>query len=311
MAKIVVTGGAGFVGSHVVEELIGQGGHELHVIDDLSSGTVDNLFPQVTFHKLDIRSEKLPELLLAINPDAIVHTAAQMSVRLSMEDPVFDTDVNVKGLVNILHAFKGKKMPYLAFTSTGGAIYGEQDSFPAPETHPIRPASVYGLAKRVSELYLDLWARVYGLRFAALRLGNVYGPRQNPHGEAGVVAIFCKKILAGQGCTINGSGEQTRDFVYVKDVARAIVLAVSGKVCGTFNIGTGKEASVNELYSMISESLASKAKAAYGPPAAGEQMRSCIDASLALKTFGWKPLVTVKEGIQKTADWFRHAAGKQ
>lgn len=304
MAKIVVTGGAGFIGSHIVEAFL-KGGHQITVIDDLSSGSRDNLFPGVEFLELDIRSEKTREALAKISPDVVVHTAAQMSVRKSMEDPTFDAQVNVVGLVNILQAFELKKLPFFVFLSTGGAIYGEQETFPAREDHPLKPASIYGLAKHVGEEYLEFWHREFGLSYAALRLGNVYGPRQSPHGEAGVVAIFNKKLIAGDVPVINGTGEQTRDYVYVKDVARAVESVSTRSVTGTYNIGTGRETSVNTLYQMIIKGLGSSVQPAYGAAKAGEQMRSSIDASAALKAFGWKPEVSLEVGCQETSDWFR------
>lgn len=307
MANVVVTGGAGFIGSHIVDQLLAAG-HQVQVIDDLSSGQESNLAKGVKLHKLDIRSEQARALLAQIMPDFLVHTAAQISVRLSMEDPVFDAHVNVVGLVNLLHAFRGKKLPHVVFTSTGGAIYGEQDYHPADESHPNRPTSVYGLAKRVGEMYLDFWARELKLSYTALRLANVYGPRQNPHGEAGVVAIFCQKLLQGKVPVINGTGQQTRDFVYVEDVARAVRLVCESRVTGTYNIGTSKETSVNELYAAICAGLASDVKPQYGQAKEGEQMRSSISANAALKAFGWKPEVQLNEGVQRTAQWFRRAA---
>jgi UDP-glucose 4-epimerase len=304
MARIVVTGGAGFIGSHIVEGFL-SAGHSVTVIDNLSSGVRENLFPQAEFVEIDIRSKEVRDVLRKAAPDIVVHTAAQMSVRMSMEDPTFDADVNVVGLVNILQSFETGKLPFFVFLSTGGAIYGEQDSFPAPENHPLRPTSIYGLAKRVGELYLEFWGRELGLKHAELRLGNVYGPRQNPHGEAGVVAIFNKKLIAGETPTINGSGEQTRDFVYVKDVARAVQTVSEKQVQGIFNIGTGRETSVNMLYAMIIKALGSATKANYGDAKAGEQMRSSIDASAALKAFNWKAEVSLEAGCQETSDWFR------
>jgi UDP-glucose 4-epimerase len=303
MAKVVITGGAGFIGSHVVDALLAVG-HQVEVIDNLSSGSVDNIPKNVKLHKLDIRSAECRELLASLLPDIFVHTAAQMSVRLSMEDPVFDADVNVVGLVNCLSAFRGKKLPHVVFTSTGGAIYGEQDVHPAPESHPIRPNSVYGLDKKVGEMFLEFWGREYKMKSTALRLGNVYGPRQNPHGEAGVVAIFCQKLLRGQTPVINGTGKQTRDYVYVGDVARAVRLACEKGVSGTFNIGTGRETDVNSLFTHITAALNNTAAAEYGPAKEGEQMRSSIDASAALAAFGWKPEVRLEDGIKLTADWF-------
>lgn len=304
MAKIVVTGGAGFIGSHIVDRLLAEG-NRVDVIDDLSSGSESNLSPKAGLHKLDIRSEEARNFLKSHKPDIVVHAAAQMSVRNSMEDPAFDTSVNVYGLVNLLQAFAGTRLPYFVFLSTGGAIYGEQDEFPATEDHKKQPASVYGLAKYVSELYLDLWRREFGLKYVALRLGNVYGPRQNPHGEAGVVAIFYKKLFSGEVPLINGSGEQTRDFVSVSDVARAVCSAISHKADGVYNIGTAKETSVNELYKIICKTAGVSVSASYGPAKAGEQMRSCIAIDKAAGSFSWKPEVELSAGLQETADWFR------
>ncbi|MBN8548473.1 MAG: NAD-dependent epimerase/dehydratase family protein [Deltaproteobacteria bacterium] len=308
MAKVVVTGGAGFIGSHIVDSLLASG-HSIEVIDDLSSGNTENLPAGVTLHKLDIRSADTRALLAKIQPDILVHAAAQISVRVSMENPVFDTEVNVVGLVNLLHAFAGRRYPHFVLLSTGGAIYGDQDVFPAPENHPIRASSVYGTAKRVDEMYLDLWGRQYGMSWTALRLANVYGPRQNPHGEAGVVAIFAQRLLRKQQPTINGDGTQTRDFVFVGDVAAAVKAVTDKSVTGIYNIGTGRETNVNQLYSMIRGAVGSQTEATHAEAKAGEQMRSCIDAALASKTFGWKPSMPIEQGIKATVEWFRqHAA---
>ncbi len=304
MAKVLVTGGAGFIGSHICDALLGAG-HEVFVIDDLSSGRKENLPPKVHFEQFDIRSPELRTYLSRVKPGIVVHTAAQISVRISMEDPVFDTDVNVKGLMNILHSFSGLPLPYFVMISTGGAIYGEQDYFPADEEHPIRPTSVYGMAKRVSELYLDLWHRVYGLKFAALRLANVYGPRQNPHGEAGVVAIFSLKLLKGEIPLINGTGEQTRDFLFVGDVAGAVLGVCESRTEGIFNIGTGIETSVNALYRLIAAPVGTTVVPERVEAKPGEQMRSCITSKRAGATFGWKAATELDEGIRDTVAWFK------
>ena len=304
MAKVVVSGGAGFIGSHIVEALLAEG-HEVLVIDNLSTGSRSNLPEGCKLEVIDIRSKGIAALMERFSPEMMVHTAAQISVTESMKDPVFDADVNICGLINLLHAFAGRRLPYTVFLSTGGAIYGEQDYFPADEGHKIEPTSVYGTAKRASELYLALWARSHGLKYAALRLSNVYGPRQNPHGEAGVVAIFNNKLLRGEVPVIYGGGEQTRDFVFVKDVAQAVRTVCERGIEGTYNIGTGKETSVNTLYDLICAALGSKVKASYQPQRSGEQMRSCINAGLALKTFGWKPGFSLQEGLKQTCDWFR------
>jgi UDP-glucose 4-epimerase len=312
MAKVIVTGGAGFIGSHIVDLLVSHG-HTVEVIDDLSSGRAENLPPSIKLHKLDIRSAEARSVIDGVRPDGVIHAAAQMSVRMSMEDPAFDTSVNVSGLVNILDVLcrsrsPGAPAPFFAFLSTGGAIYGEQESFPATESHRIMPASVYGLSKRVGELYLDFWARELGVPFAALRLGNVYGPRQNPHGEAGVVAIFNQKLLKGEVPTINGSGEQTRDFVYVADVARAVVTAFEKRVSGIFNIGTGKETSVNVLYDQICRAVGHRPEPNRVAAKAGEQMRSVIDAGAAATALEWHPEMSLERGIEATTAWFRGAA---
>ncbi len=304
MANVVVTGGAGFIGSHIVDMLLSEG-NSVDVIDDLSSGNKQNLNTSAKLHKLDIRSKEARDLLSQINPDVIIHTAAQMSVRNSMEDPAFDTHVNVYGIINLLQAFLGKKQPYFIFLSTGGAIYGEQDCFPADESHKKEPASVYGLSKYVSELYLDLWKRQFSLDSSVLRLGNVYGPRQNPHGEAGVVAIFYKKLYAEETPLINGNGEQTRDYVYVKDVARAVIAVLNKKVSGIFNIGTSKETSVNELYKLIASTSGVSKKPTFGPAKSGEQLRSCIEIKHAKKVFDWQPEYDLEKGLRETAAWFK------
>ena len=305
MAKVVVTGGAGFIGSHIVDALT-DAGHVVSVIDDLSSGQKENLnLNKVDLRIFDIRSKETRDYLRQIKPDIVVHAAAQMSVRNSMEDPAFDTSVNVYGLVNLLQAFKGEEPPFFVFLSTGGAIYGEQEIFPATEEHKIAPTSVYGLAKYVSELYLDLWRREFSLKCVALRLGNVYGPRQNPHGEAGVVAIFYKKLFKGETPLINGSGEQTRDFIYVADVVSAVSAVIESRTEGVFNIGTARETSVNDLYAKIRQTSLVDIAADRGPSKAGEQMRSCISVDKANKAFSWQPAYDLDKGLKETAHWFK------
>jgi len=304
MALALVTGGAGFIGSHVCEILLSLG-YEVHALDNLSSGKKENLASQVVLHQTDIRSKEVDRILRKIRPNLVVHLAAQISVRTSMEDPVFDVDVNVKGLVNLLNCFDKRALPFVVFISTGGAIYGQQDYFPADENHPIRPECVYGLSKRTAELYLDLWKRVYGLPFAVLRLANVYGPRQNSHGEAGVVAIFSERLLRGEIPIINGDGEQTRDFVYVKDVAQAVGQVVEQGAEGVFNIGTGQETSVNTVYRLIAAGAGSTIVAQHGSAKTGEQQRSSISSKLAGSVFGWKANTELDQGIKETVEWFK------
>jgi len=297
MATVLVTGGAGFIGSHIVD-LLCEHGHEVIVIDNLSSGLRAHLPTGVTFYEYDIRSREARTVLQQHTPDLIVHAAAQISVRESMDDPLFDAEVNVCGLLNLLQALRDRQATHIVFLSTGGAIYGEQEVFPASEEHPVQPTSFYGLAKYVGERYLDLWARSFGITCGVLRLANVYGPRQDPHGEAGVVAIFNKALLQREAPTIFGAGTQTRDFVYVHDVAEAVRVVCEEKISGVFNIGTGLETSVNELYRLICEVLSVDITPQSGPARTGEQMRSSIDAARAGKVLSWQPRVNLKEGLR-------------
>lgn len=304
MSCVCITGGAGFIGSHVASVFKSQG-DEVIVIDDLSSGSKENLEDGIKLYEMDIRSEECQKVLADIKPDILIHTAAQVSVSKSMNEPKFDADVNILGLLNILNAFDSESLPYFVFISTGGAMYGEQLEFPATEEHPAFPTSFYGLSKKVSELYLKLWHDTFGLNYATLRLANVYGPKQNPHGEAGVVAIFYDKLLQGEKAVIYGDGEQTRDYVYVEDVASAVNAAVKSNASGIFNIGTSKETSVNELYSLVIGILGSNKKANMAPQRAGEQRRSAISSSKAKEILNWEPKKNVEQGLKETAEWFK------
>jgi len=302
--KVLVTGGAGFIGSHVTDVFL-DAGHEVWALDDLSSGRRENLRPEVRLVVLDIRSPDAARLMESERFEVMCHLAAQMDVRRSVADPRFDAEVNIAGFLNLLEAARKSGVRKVVFSSTGGAIYGEQDVYPAPESHPTRPVSPYGVSKASGELYLGYYRAQYGLASVALRYANVYGPRQNPHGEAGVVAIFCERLLRGETCTINGTGKQTRDFVYGPDVARANLLAASGEVEGPVNIGTGIETDVNRLYALLARAAAVDRPAQHAPAKPGEQMRSSVDPGLAAKVLGWRPGVALEEGLHRTIGWFR------
>ncbi len=302
--KILVTGGAGFIGSHVCDQFV-QHGHEVIALDNLSSGKKENLDPKVRLAVHDIRSPEAAALIERERPDAICHLAAQMDVRRSVEDPRFDADANILGMLNLLEAARKSGVKKVIFSSTGGAIYGEQDVFPAPESHATRPVSPYGVSKAAGELYLGYYRAQYGLKYVALRYANVYGPRQNPHGEAGVVAIFSQRLVAGQPCTIFGEGKQTRDFVFGPDVARANYLAFEKDVEGAINIGTGIETDINRLYALLAKAAGSNQPVTHAPGKPGEQLRSCIDASKAKQLLGWTPTVGVEDGLAQTIAYFR------
>jgi len=308
--KVLVTGGAGFIGSHVCDEFL-RGGHDVIALDDLSGGKRENLDPRVRLAVHDIRSREASELIKSEKPDVLCHLAAQMDVRRSVDDPSFDADVNIRGMLNLLEAARVSGVKKVIFSSTGGAIYGEQDVFPAPESHPTRPISPYGVSKASGELYLGYYRAQYGLPYVALRYANVYGPRQNPHGEAGVVAIFSQRLVAGRSCTIFGDGKQTRDFVYGPDVARANYLAFEKDFVGAINIGTGVETDVNALYGHLAKAAGVSQPAEHAPGKPGEQRRSCIDNTLARQVLGWQPRVGLEEGLRHTVEYFRQQAVPQ
>jgi len=302
--KILVTGGAGFIGSHVAEEFV-RAGHEVVILDNLSTGSRNNVPRGARLIEKDIRDPTIGQIFQAEKFDAVVHHAAQINVRASVEGPQFDAEVNIIGTLNLLQGCKKSGVKKFIFASTGGAIYGEQDYFPADESHPARPVSPYGIGKLSVEKYLFFYHLDSGLSYVALRYGNVYGPRQNPHGEAGVVAIFLNRMLDGKQPIINGDGRQTRDYVFVKDIARANLLALAYPECGTFNIGTGIETDVVQVFRLLSAAVKSSAPEVHGPPAAGEQKRSVLNAALARQVLGWEPSLRVEEGMRQTAEWFR------
>ncbi|HEY6191057.1 MAG TPA: NAD-dependent epimerase/dehydratase family protein [Bacteroidota bacterium] len=307
--KILVTGGAGFIGSHVAEAFLGAG-HKVAVLDDLSMGRKENVPPGAEFVELDIRNPRIGELFRENRFDVVIHHAAQMDVRKSVEDPSNDADVNILGTLNLLQNCVAHGVGRFIFASTGGAIYGEQEAFPATEDHPTRPVSPYGVSKLSVEKYLHYYRVVNGLEYTVLRYANVYGPRQNPHGEAGVVAIFVSKMLEGSKPVINGDGGQTRDYVFVGDVVAANLLAPGVKGSGVFNIGTGIETSVNDIFRGLRALTGSDTPEVHGPAKKGEQTRSVIDSSLARRVMGWTPAVSLADGLGRTVDYFRNAAGR-
>ena len=306
--KVLVTGGAGFIGSHVCDALLAAG-HEPVALDNLTTGKRANLSPGIRLIEADIRDPKLTAVFERERPEAVSHHAAQIDVRKSVADPVADADINLLGLLRVLEASVAVGVRRFLFASSGGACYGEQETFPAPENHPSRPVSPYGTSKAAGELYLGYYRAEKALSYAALRYANVYGPRQDPHGEAGVVAIFAQRLLEGQPCTIFGDGENTRDFVYVGDVARANLLALTSSITGPINIGTGRETSVNALYRQLAgiaqEAGGPSLKPTHAAPKPGEQRRSVIDPTLAGKVLFWAPQLSLEEGFHRTVSWFR------
>lgn len=304
--KVLVTGGAGFIGSHIADRLIADG-HEVVVLDDLSTGHVEHLPAKARFYQMDLSSPWLDELFKIERPEAVVHQAAQASVRRSVDDPVFDASVNVLGTAALLQASARHGIRRLLFASTGGALYGDADVLPTPEDYPTLPVSPYGASKLAAEVYLRTFHALHGLSFAALRYANVYGPRQDPHGEAGVVAIFSQRLLGKQIARINGDGRQTRDFVYVGDLAEANARALASDAVGSFNVGTGVETDVNQVFTLLRKLTGSTQAEEHGPPMPGEQRRSVVDARKIERVMGWRPSTSLEAGLTKTVRYFREA----
>ena len=302
--RILISGGAGFIGSNIADAFVARG-DEVVVLDDLSTGREANVPQKARLERHDIRSDGAQKVAEGFRPDVLCHLAAQLDVRKSVADPAHDADVNVVGSLRLFESCRKAGTRRIVFSSTGGAIYGEQDVHPCDETHPARPISPYGVAKLSVEHYLHYYSVIYGFRATSLRYANVYGPRQSPHGEAGVVAIFARKLLKGEVPIINGDGGQTRDFVFVGDVVRANVLAVEKDLAGSFNVGTGVETSVNELYDAIRRAAGSNLEAKHVPAKLGEQMRSSLDASLLERQTGFRPRTSLDDGLKATVDYFR------
>lgn len=302
--KVMVTGGAGFIGSHLVDRLI-QEGHEAVVVDNLSTGKRKHVNRAARFYKLDVQSPRLERVFRKERPSVLMHLAAQMDIRRSVEDPIFDAQSNILGTINVLEQAVRHGSRKVVFASSGGAIYGEQEVFPAPESHPTRPLSPYGISKLAGEFYLAYYQQHSGIQYVSLRYSNVYGPRQDPHGEAGVVAIFTQKMLSGEQPIVNGTGRQTRDFVFVEDVVDAH-LAVMGKdLQGCYNVGVGEETSINELFGMLADLTKSGSKQVHGPAKKGEQARSVVDSTKLRQELGWEPRTPLSEGLSRTVEFFR------
>ena len=309
--RVLVTGGAGFIGSQIADAYV-EAGHHVEIIDNLVTGREQNINPKAVFHRADIRdAEAVAKIFAATKFDVVNHHAAQMDVRRSVADPVYDASVNVLGVLTLLEAAMKNGVRRFIFASSGGAIYGEQDYFPADEKHPTRPISPYGVAKLTTEQYLYYYYAVYGIESVSLRYANVYGPRQNPEGEAGVVAIFTTKMLNGEQPVVNGDGKQTRDYVFVGDVVRANVLALGLQGFRILNIGTGVESDVNMLFREIRRLTGSPCEEKHGEAKKGEQLRSVLSAGAIQALAGWKPAVALSEGLERTVSYFKERRGRK
>ena len=308
-----MTGGAGFIGSTLVDRLLAEG-HSVDVVDDLSTGSLGNLGDartakgvEFTFHRIDIRTADVTELIERRKPELVFHLAAQMDVRVSVERPVFDAEINIIGSLNVLEGARRAGSRKVVFASSGGTIYGDPDpvELPLRETHPQQPLSPYGVSKKAVGDYLVAYRQLHDLEFTALALANVYGPRQNPHGEAGVVAIFGQRMLAGEPCTIYGDGSSTRDYVFVDDVVDAFARSADAADGLLLNIGTGVETALRRLYDAVAHAAGTDAEPVYAPERTGELYRSCLDPGRAGVHLGWRPWTTLEQGISATVDSFR------
>lgn len=312
--KIIVTGGAGFIGSNIADALVDLG-HRVVIIDNLSRGKKENINPKAKFYKVDIRDKKIADIFKKEKPKAVFHYAAQIDIRTSVRDPMLDAEINVLGTINVLQAAATAKVEKIVFASSGGSLSSEETILPTPENKIALPVSPYGAAKISAEMYLHYFWKMYGLSYAALRMANVYGPRQSPHGEAGVIAIFTDKMLHGKQPMIFGSGRQTRDYVYIEDVVRANLLALKSKKVGSYNVGTGEETDVLYLFRKLKQLTGAKVGEVHGSPvgqknkatalASGEQKRSSLNAGKIRRELGWRPVVKLDDGLRKTVEWFK------
>lgn len=305
--KVLVTGGAGFIASHIVDAYL-IAGHKVVIVDNLTTGQEININPKAQFYKLDIRDQELLDIIRKEEIEIVSHQAAQVDIRRSVLDPGYDASVNILGSINLLEACVKTGVKHFIFASTGGAIYGEQSYFPANEEHPLNPMSPYGITKLTLEKYLYYYSNTYNLTYTALRYGNVYGPRQNPKGEAGVVAIFCEQMLAGKTPIINGDGKQTRDYIYIGDVVKANLLALENYQTvfnQAFNVGTGIETDVVAIFKTLQDELKTNYEQIHAAAKAGEQRRSVLNINKAKEKLGWQPTVDLKTGFHKTVKFYQ------
>ena len=302
--KVMVTGGAGFIGSHLVDALV-EAGHEVVVVDNLYTGFEQNINPRASFYRLSIGDSELAEVFERERPQVVSHQAAQTVVTRSVAEPIFDAEQNILGSLNVILNCLKFGVSKLIYASSGGAVYGEPQFLPVNEKHPINPLSQYGISKHTVEHYLYFYGVFYGLNYVALRYPNVYGPKQSPGGEAGVVAIFSRKMLKGEQPTIFGSGNKTRDYTFVSDIVSANILAMESERSEIYNLGTGKETSDQEIFDTVAEVVGYKGTAHYAPVREGEIQRICLDYSKAMRELGWSPRVELREGIKRAVEYYR------
>ena len=306
--NILVTGGAGFIGSHIVDKYLALG-HSVPIVDNLSTGKKENINPDAKFIEMDIKDESISKVFEDGKFDLLSHQAAQMDVRVSVNDPKFDAQNNIIGSLNLYENCREYKVKKIIFASSGGTVYGEQNEFPCDETHPTNPVSPYGIGKLTNEYYLYYYKQVYGIDYVALRYGNVFGPRQNPNGEAGVIAIFANRFINNVQPIINGDGLITRDYIFISDVVEANVRSIEDEVNGIYNVTTGIETNVNHIFQVLKDKTSSTLEETHGPAKKGEQRRSVCSFEKFKTKHNWFPKVSFIDGIDKTVDFFKKSNG--